>query len=104
MKDTVYTTAYIKSLVSPIALKHGVEKMYLFGSYAKGTADTSSDIDIYIEAPAIKGMFALGGLYADLEEALGKSLDLITDTALVRNKDKEFVENLIKERVLIYDR
>ena len=56
-----------------------------------------------IEAVAIKGLFALGGLYSDLEEALGKELDLITVKSLKYNDNNDFKENLEKERVLIYE-
>ena len=80
-----------------------LESVVLYGSYARGEADENSDIDLCIEAVAIKGLFALGGLYADLEEALGKELDLITAKSLKYNDDDSFKNNLEKERVLIYE-
>lgn len=78
----IYTFNELVNVISPIAERHNVSRVYLFGSYARGEADEQSDIDLRIEAPQLHTLFALGGLYADLEEALGKSLDLVTTEAL----------------------
>ena len=98
MSNRVYTLEEIAAIIAPIAARYGVDRIYIFGSYARGEADESSDIDLCIEAVAIKGLFALGG-----EEALGKELDLITVKSLKYNDDNDFKENLEKERVLIYE-
>ena len=103
MNNTVYTIDDIQRLIRPVAAKHGVEKIYLFGSYARGDATADSDVDICVDAPKIKGLFALGGLYADLEDALNKSLDMITVNSLKYNPDKRFVNNLNTDGVLIYE-
>ena len=103
MSNRIYTLDEIASFITPIAIRYRVDRVYIFGSYARGEADESSDIDLYIEAVAIKGLFALGGLYSDLEEALGKELDLITVKSLKYNNDNNFKEKPEKERVLIYE-
>lgn len=103
MTSKVYSIDEIKNIIAPIARRHGVEKVYLFGSYARGAATDSSDIDLCVDAPALRGLFALGGLYADFEEALGKSLDLVTTNALRDHSNEMFAENLRKDRVLIYE-
>ena len=43
------------------------------------------------------------GLDADLEDALKKSIDVVTTGSLKYNKDKAFLENLRKDRVLLYE-
>lgn len=103
MTQKVFSVSEIKSIVAPIAQKHGVQKVYLFGSYARGDATPSSDVDLCIDAPALRGLFALGALYADFEEALGKGLDLVTANALERETNARFKENLRKDQVLIYE-
>lgn len=107
MSDKVYTIDEIKEIVSPIAKRHSVSKMYLFGSYARGEADANSDIDIRIDAEKIRSLFDLGALYSDLEEALKKSLDLITTKTLDNNMSdpltRKFVKTIGKEEYLIYE-
>ena len=103
MSETVYTIDDIKRIVAPVAKRHGVERIYLFGSYARGAATPYSDIDLCVDAAALRGLFALAGLRADLEEALNKELDLITVNSLKYNKDMGFLENLRKDQVLIYE-
>lgn len=68
MMDRVYTIEEIKSIVAPIAAAHDVNRIYLFGSYARGEATTGSDIDLRVDKGRLKGLFALGALYADLED------------------------------------
>ena len=39
----------IKAMIRPLAIKYGLKRIYLFGSFAKGTANEDSDIDLLIE-------------------------------------------------------
>ena len=50
MRETVYSINELKSIVAPIAEQHGVERIYLFGSYARGDFHIDSDVDIMILA------------------------------------------------------
>ena len=96
--DRVYTIDEIRSIVAPIAAAHNVGRIYLFGSYARGDATASSDIDLRVDKGRLKGLFALGALYADLEDSLGKQLDILTTGSL----DQKFLQRIAKEEVLIY--
>ena len=44
----VYTVEQIAQRILPVAQKYGLKAVYLFGSYARGTATKDSDIDIAI--------------------------------------------------------
>ena len=107
MSEKIYTIEQIKNIVSPIAQKHKIPKVYLFGSYARGDADGKSDIDIRIDAENLRSLFDLGLLYSDLEDAFGKSLDIVTTEALrERLSDpltRRFVRNMKKDECLIYE-
>jgi len=104
----IYSIEQIKERIEPVALKYGLPAVYLFGSYAKGVATEDSDVDILIDrtGTALRGLFAMGGLYNDLCEAVGKPIDLITTSALEHKSTKErtpwIVENLNKEKVKIF--
>ncbi|MBR4866234.1 MAG: nucleotidyltransferase domain-containing protein [Clostridia bacterium] len=96
--DKIYTIEEIRSIVAPIAAAHAVERIYLFGSYARGEATATSDVDLRVDRGKIKGLIALGALYADLEDGLGKSLDLLTTGSL----DQSFLQQIKDEEVLLY--
>ena len=85
----VYSIETIASIVAPIAEKHGIPAVFLFGSYARGTATENSDIDLLVDTTGsrIKSLFQLGSLYCDLEEAFHKSIDLITVGSLQQQDD-----------------
>jgi predicted nucleotidyltransferase len=72
------TVAVVKRKILPILKRHGVVKAAIFGSVARGEADSKSDVDILIKFRGKKSLFDLGGLYADLEEKLGRRPDLVT--------------------------
>lgn len=93
-----YTVDEIKKIASVIAKDHGVERMFLFGSYARGDAREGSDLDFRIDKGSLRGLFALGGLYADLEDAFGVHVDLITTDSL----DEAFKNEIASEEVMIY--
>ena len=50
MTDKIYTIDEIRKKVQPIAEKYKLNKVSLFGSYARGEATAESDIDLYIQA------------------------------------------------------
>jgi hypothetical protein len=104
----VYTIEELTQKITPIARKYDIPAVYVFGSYARGDATDDSDVDVLIQRKGsiIKTAFDMGGLYNDLDECLGKSLDLVTTETLDQEDTKErtpwFVDNLLKERRLIY--
>ena len=103
MSNEIYSIEQIRNIVAPIAKQHGVQRIFLFGSYANGNATSNSDIDLCVDSSNLNSLFALGGLYADLEEALKKSIDMVTESSLKYNTDAFFLENLRRDRLLIYD-
>jgi predicted nucleotidyltransferase len=94
----IYTLPEIKDIVTPIARTHGVDKIYVFGSYARNEATWKSDIDFRIDSGRIRTLFDLGGLYADLEELLRKPIDIVTSDAV----SNELYNEIKKDEVVIY--
>ena len=95
----ILTIDQIRSITVPIASSYGVKRLSLFGSYARGEATESSDVDILIDRSGMAGGWVMGGLYADMSEALGKELDLVT-TGI---RDAAFLERIKKDEVLLYE-
>lgn len=93
------TVSDIQRKVAVLGRRYGAERIFLFGSYAKGEADENSDIDLRIDRGDVRGLM-MGGLQVDLEDSLGKKVDLISTKAL----RKDFLETIKKDEVLLYDR
>ena len=104
----IYSIEDIKAIVTPIAQKHGIPAVFLFGSYARGTATEDSDVDLLIDTRGtkIRTLLQLGAVYCELEEALQKPIDLITLRALEQPDDgahaARFRETIQKERTPLY--
>ena len=75
-----------------------IECAYLFGSYASGTANGESDIDILVVCPPMGMKFY--GIATELEEKLHKSVDLHTHRQLLNNE--ELLKEILKEGIKIY--
>jgi len=73
-----------------IAAKRGATNVRVFGSVARGEADSKSDIDLLVDLEAGRSLFDLGGLLMDLQELLGHKVDLVTERGL-RERIREHV-------------
>lgn len=98
MTDKIYSIDEIKKIISPIASRYGVERVFLFGSYARGETTEESDLDFRIDKGTLRGLFQLGGLYSDLEGKFDKKLDLLTTGSL----EQKFLDRIASEEILVY--
>jgi uncharacterized protein len=71
-----------RARILDIARRHGVTIVMVFGSFVRNEARPDSDLDLLIEAGPGTRPFFPGGLIADLEEALGRKVDVVEDAAL----------------------
>ncbi len=82
----------IKRKILPILKRFGVKKAALFGSVVRGEARSDSDIDILVEIERDDiSLLDFVGLKLDLEEALGKKVDLV---------EYKTIKPLLRERIL----
>ena len=65
-----------------IAARHGAHNVRVFGSVARGEAGPDSDVDLLVEVGSDRTPFFPGGLIADLEELLGKKVQVVTQEGL----------------------
>ncbi len=93
------TIEAIKKAVHQTAEKYGVDKIYLFGSYARGEATLESDIDLHIEKGRIADLIALSEFQIELESTLETHVDLLTTGSL----DEAFLKRIKREEILIYE-
>ena len=93
-----YSIEDIKNIITPIAKQYQIERVYLFGSFARGDSDEKSDIDLRIDRGKLKGMFALCGFYTEVSEALQRDVDVLTTGSL----EQDFLDGLKNEEILLY--
>lgn len=71
----------LKSKIVKILKANGIKKAGIFGSYARGEQKKKSDIDIFIQPKEGMGL-GFVGLALELEEKLGKKVDLVSYNGL----------------------
>lgn len=94
-----YDIEQIKSTLLPLTLKYDINKIIIFGSYAKGKQEPLSDIDLAVDG-SIKGI-KFFGLLEDVTRAFVKSVDLIHLSQIEENSD---IYKEIMSGVIIYER
>jgi len=65
-----------------IAAKYGAYNVRIFGSVARGEADSESDIDFLVNMEPGRSLLDLCGLLIDLEELLDCKVDVVTEKGL----------------------
>ena len=73
-----------RETILAIARHHGVTSVKVFGSFARGSARSDSDLDLLVEAGPDTTAFFPGGLLADLEDALGRKVEIVEKQGLHR--------------------
>ena len=74
-----------------LAARHGATNVRVFGSVARGEADADSDLDVLVDLEPGRSLLDLGGLLMDLQQLLGREVDVVTAKGL---------RSRIRERVL----
>ena len=78
-----------------------VLKAWLFGSFARGEQRPDSDVDILVVLDHSRPVgLEFFGMYEDLKELLGRSVDLVTERSLASFARK----SVERDRRLIYER
>jgi predicted nucleotidyltransferase len=65
-----------------LAERHGARNVRVFGSTVRGDASPDSDVDILVEVERGRTLLDVIALEQDLEELLGRSVEVLTDAGL----------------------
>jgi predicted nucleotidyltransferase len=68
--------------IKRVAARHGASNIRVFGSVARGEAGPESDIDLLIDVGPITSSWFPAGLILDLEDLVGRRVEVITEKAL----------------------
>jgi predicted nucleotidyltransferase len=86
-----------------ICSRYRVRALYVFGSAARGDYTVDSDIDFVVdfEPGEPVGLLTVGALQMDLQDLMGRPVDLITEVAAARSRLREAV---LRDRQVLYVR
>jgi len=65
-----------------VAAAHGAGNVRVFGSAVRGEETDSSDVDFLVSMEPGRSLFDKAALLADLQELLGRKVDIVTEDAL----------------------
>lgn len=70
-----------------VAATHGASNIRVFGSVARGTASSDSDVDLLVDFEPGRTLVDHVGLWQDLEALLGRSVDVLSAAGLTERDD-----------------
>ena len=88
----------VAEAIRPVLERYHVRRSGLFGSYVRGRATEESDIDILVELDEEYSLIDFVRLKHELEEALGRKVDLVEYDAI----KKPLKEHILGEEVRVY--
>lgn len=100
--DKIYTIDEIRKMSYNLFQEYGIEKAYIFGSYARGEATNISDIDIMIQKGNLKTLYELVELEQKLMMLFQKEIDIITEESYKNNQSTTVYSEIMKDKVIIY--
>lgn len=97
----IYTFEEVKRKINDVCKNYSVKKAILFGSYAKNTQNSKSDVDIIIDSDGTLLNISFYGLLEDLTESFNKEIDLFEITEI--EKDSSLYKEILKEGIVVYE-
>ncbi len=92
--------AEVQKRITPIMVKYSIKRAAVFGSVARGEDRPDSDVDLLVKlGDQPMGMFKYMQFIEELEEVLGRKVDLVTEGA-----DRFLKHYISKETKMIYER
>ena len=107
----LYTVEEIRQKIIPIAKAYHLKAVWLFGSYARGEATESSDIDLLFDRKNsdITSLVKASSMYQDIKEVFDVPVDLVSANALritdsSRMTNFNFMKNIERDKIILYER
>ncbi|MBS1584978.1 MAG: nucleotidyltransferase domain-containing protein [Bacteroidetes bacterium] len=97
----ILSVGHIKQVVNTFFDNKPVRKVWLFGSYARGDADESSDVDVLVD---IDYSMPLGWDYFTWRDELAKQLNKRVDIVSLGWENKYIKPLIDADKQVIYER
>ncbi len=78
-----------------LAARHKLKSLGIFGSYVRGEARSTSDVDLLVEFSETPDIFKFMDLEDDLTALLGRKVDLVTRPALKGNRGNRILREVV---------
>lgn len=78
-----------------IAERYGPTKVRVFGSTARGDSGPESDVDFLVELEPGRNLFDLGGFLYEVQELLGRPVDVVTEKGLREHVRSQVLEDAV---------
>lgn len=72
----------IKQEANPVFQKYGVKSASVFGSFARGEENDSSDIDLMVEPSDTMDLVEYSAMREDLSARLNRNVDMVTSRSV----------------------
>lgn len=95
----IFTIEEITRRTTPIAIKRGVNRLCLFGSYARNEAKDGSDLDFIMDDGDVTSLIKYMSFVQDLEDEFKCHIDLVS----ANSYNKSFLNKIKKDMILIYE-
>ena len=97
----VLTHDEIKAMITPVVQCHPVKRVIIFGSYARGTATDTSDLDIMIDSENQLEGFDYFGIVGTLLKKFPIPVDVMEASEV--DKNSVFYRNIQRDGVVVYE-
>ncbi len=94
--DVMNKVDFIRSRILPVFKKYNVKRAGIFGSVARGEDNIQSDVDILIELDDNLSLFDYIRMKLEIEEILGKSVDLVEYNTIKPSIKNKILEEEIR--------
>jgi uncharacterized protein len=86
--------------VRDVCQRHGIERLRVFGSFARGDASSGSDVDLIADFTDPKSLMDLVRIEREFAETLGRPVDLLTVASL----SPYLRDRVLLEAQMVYER
>lgn len=88
-----------REVILGVASRHGARNVRLFGSTARGTSGSNSDVDLLVDLEPGRTLLDLGGLLMEMQSVIGARVDVANDRMLRPEiRDQSWTKPFRRER------
>lgn len=94
-----------RSRLADVCREHDVDQLEVFGSFARGAASPTSDIDLLVTySPSASVGLRMVDFHVALESLFGRRVDLLTRASVERSPNKYFRRFALEHTEQLYAR